>query len=238
MAVARRAVDLSRTLRGQAGLKIRQPLARLWLALPGRELAELDALLELVRAEANVKVVELIGDESELVDRGVKVLLPRVGKRLGAKIPEVMAAARGGPLRDPRRRLGDARRRDPRRRRGRDPGDAPPRHRGRPRRRPGRRHRHDADAGAAAPRATPASCRARSRTCARRPSWTSTTGSSCGSTASAPSWSRSSPPSPRTPSPTSCAARRRRPGCRWRPSVSRRGEARIALRRAGEALSR
>jgi len=96
MAVARKAVDLSRTLRGQAGLKVRQPLARLWLALPGRRLAELDALMELVRAEANVKDVELIGDESELVDRGVKVLLPRVGKRLGARIPEVMAAARAG----------------------------------------------------------------------------------------------------------------------------------------------
>ena len=96
MAVARRAVDLSRTLRGGAGLKMRQPLARLWLALPGRTLGEMDALLELVRAEANVKAVELIGDESELVDRGIKVLLPRVGRRLGARIPEVMAAARAG----------------------------------------------------------------------------------------------------------------------------------------------
>ncbi len=96
VAVARRAVDLSRTLRGNAGLKVRQPLARMWLALPGRDLAERDALLDLVRAEANVKVVELIGDESELVDRGVKVLLPRVGRRLGPKIPEVMAAAREG----------------------------------------------------------------------------------------------------------------------------------------------
>jgi isoleucyl-tRNA synthetase len=96
MALARRAVDLSRTVRGQAGLKVRQPLARLWLALPGREVGELDALLELVRGEANVKEVELIGDESELVDRGVKVLLPKVGKRLGARIPAVMAAARAG----------------------------------------------------------------------------------------------------------------------------------------------
>ena len=94
--VARRAVDLSRTLRGQAGLKVRQPLARLWLALPGATLAERDALLELIRGEANVKAVELIGDESELVDRGLKVLLPRVGKRLGPKIPAVMAAAREG----------------------------------------------------------------------------------------------------------------------------------------------
>jgi len=96
MALARRAVDLSRAVRGQAGLKVRQPLARLWLALPGRDVGELDALLELVRAEANVKDVERIGDESELVDRGVKVLLPRVGKRLGARIPAVMAAAREG----------------------------------------------------------------------------------------------------------------------------------------------
>ncbi len=96
MAMARRAVDLVRTLRGQSGLKVRQPLARLWLALPGGDLDERDALLELVRAEANVKTVELIGDESELVDRGVRVLLPRVGKRLGPKIPGVMAAAREG----------------------------------------------------------------------------------------------------------------------------------------------
>ena len=49
MDVARRAVDLSRTLRGQAGLKVRQPLARLWLALPGATLAERDALLDLIR---------------------------------------------------------------------------------------------------------------------------------------------------------------------------------------------
>jgi isoleucyl-tRNA synthetase len=96
MAVARKAVDLARTLRGQAGLKVRQPLARLWLALPGRELVERDALIELIRAEANVKAVELIGDDSALVDRAVKVLLPRVGRRLGAKIPAVMAAARDG----------------------------------------------------------------------------------------------------------------------------------------------
>ena len=96
MAVARKAVDLSRTLRGGAGLKMRQPLARLWLALPGRALAEPEALLELVRSEANVKDVVIIGDESDLVDRGVKVLLPRVGRRLGARIPGVMTAAREG----------------------------------------------------------------------------------------------------------------------------------------------
>jgi isoleucyl-tRNA synthetase len=96
MAVAMRAVDLVRTLRGQAGLKVRQPLARMWLAIPGPEPVEREALLALVADEVNVKSIELIGDESELVDRRVKPLLPKIGKKLGGAIPAVMAAAREG----------------------------------------------------------------------------------------------------------------------------------------------
>ncbi|MGA3057149.1 MAG: class I tRNA ligase family protein [Candidatus Limnocylindrales bacterium] len=96
MAVAMRAVDLVRTLRGGAGLKVRQPLARMWLAIPGPALVEGEALLTLVADEVNVKSIELIGDESELVDRRVKPLLPKIGKKLGGAIPAVMAAAREG----------------------------------------------------------------------------------------------------------------------------------------------
>jgi isoleucyl-tRNA synthetase len=98
MDVAMRAVDLVRTLRAQAGIRTRQPIGRLWLALPGGDIAEREALLALIAAEVNVKTIELIGDESALVERRVKVLLPKVGKRLGSKIPEVMAAARDGQV--------------------------------------------------------------------------------------------------------------------------------------------
>jgi isoleucyl-tRNA synthetase len=94
MATARRAVDLARTLRSQAGIRVRQPLARAWLALPGGELPARDELLELVRDEINVREVILIGDESELVERRVKPLLPRIGKKHGSAIPAIMAAAR------------------------------------------------------------------------------------------------------------------------------------------------
>ena len=94
MAVVMRVVDLVRTLRGQAGIKVRQPLARMWIALPGVELVERETLLALAADEVNVKAIELIGDESELVDRRVKPLLPRIGKKLGSAIPAVMAAAR------------------------------------------------------------------------------------------------------------------------------------------------
>jgi isoleucyl-tRNA synthetase len=96
MATTRRAVELVRTLRGQSALKLRQPLARLWLALPGGRLLERDALLALLADEVNVKSVELIGDESELVERRIKPLLPKIGKKLGGAIPAVMAAARAG----------------------------------------------------------------------------------------------------------------------------------------------
>jgi isoleucyl-tRNA synthetase len=98
MATARRAVELARTLRGTAGIRVRQPLARLWIALPGGDLLERDALLALVRDEVNVRSVELIGDESDLVERRVKPLLPKIGKRLGSAIPAVMAAARDGAV--------------------------------------------------------------------------------------------------------------------------------------------
>jgi len=94
MAMARTAVELARTLRGAAGIKTRQPLARMWLALPGGDLPDGAALLALVRDEVNVKTVELIGDESQLVERRVKPLLPRIGKTHGSAIPAIMAAAR------------------------------------------------------------------------------------------------------------------------------------------------
>ncbi|HET7677216.1 MAG TPA: class I tRNA ligase family protein, partial [Candidatus Limnocylindrales bacterium] len=105
MATLRRAVELGRTLRGQSGIKVRQPLARLWLALPGGRLGEgvaaaIEAeLLGLLADELNVKAVELIGDDSELVDRRVKPLLPVLGARgRGAEIPAIMAAARAGAV--------------------------------------------------------------------------------------------------------------------------------------------
>ncbi len=107
MADLRRAVELGRTLRGRAGVRVRQPLAKLWLAMPTGSLragAEggveaTDELLGLLADELNVKAVEIIGDESELVDRRVKPLLPVIGKRYREAIPAIMAAARANDVR-------------------------------------------------------------------------------------------------------------------------------------------
>jgi isoleucyl-tRNA synthetase len=105
MADLRRAVELGRTLRGQAGLKVRQPLGTLWLALPGGRLGGVAdesfraELLAQLADELNVKTVELIGDESELVERRVKPLLPVIGKKHGSRIPAIMNACRANEVR-------------------------------------------------------------------------------------------------------------------------------------------
>ena len=136
MADLRRAVDLGRTLRASAGIKVRQPLAQVWLALPGGRLgggavdaADEAALLELLADDLNVRAVTLIGDGSDLVERRVKVLLPILGQRgKGALIPAVMAAARANEveyLPDGGVRLGGH---ELARGRGGDPGDAPAGH--------------------------------------------------------------------------------------------------------------
>lgn len=98
MAIAQGAVELARTLRATAHLKTRQPLATAWIALPDRGLAIGDELLRLIADEINVKQVVVIDDDSALVERRVKPLLPRIGKRLGSAIPAVMAAARAGDV--------------------------------------------------------------------------------------------------------------------------------------------
>ena len=96
MARAQGVVDLARTLRASAHLKTRQPLATAWIAMPDRGVVIGEDLLRLIASEINVKEVVVIDDDSALVERRVKPLLPRIGARLGSAIPQIMAAARAG----------------------------------------------------------------------------------------------------------------------------------------------
>ena len=81
MASLLRAVELGRTLRGQAGIRTRQPLAKLWLALPGGSLgdgvaaSDRAALLELLSEELNLKAIEvtLTADDSKALDEASKL---------------------------------------------------------------------------------------------------------------------------------------------------------------------
>ena len=60
--------------------------------------ADAEALQNILADELNVKSVERVDDASGLFERRVKVLLPKVAKRLGASTQVVMQAARDGKV--------------------------------------------------------------------------------------------------------------------------------------------
>jgi isoleucyl-tRNA synthetase len=102
VALARRVVGLGRTARAGSEIRTRQPLRRVRVRLPAgmtafaadpRTAAELE---DQVRDELNVKEVELITEDSELVERALYPLLPVIGPRHGADVGRIMAAVRSG----------------------------------------------------------------------------------------------------------------------------------------------
>ena len=88
MALARRLTSLGRAARGEAGLKVRQPLARALVHLPAGH-AELTGDLEaVVRDELNVDVLEMAAELGQVLDYELvpnfRVLGPRLGPRVQA----------------------------------------------------------------------------------------------------------------------------------------------------------
>jgi isoleucyl-tRNA synthetase len=91
-----RAAELGRSVRSAAAIRTRQPLALARVVFAGE--TPHAELLEILADELNVKRVEPVTDASGLFERKVKVLLPKVGKRLGDKLQAVLAAARSGDV--------------------------------------------------------------------------------------------------------------------------------------------
>jgi isoleucyl-tRNA synthetase len=96
-------VGLGRTARAASEIRTRQPLRRMRVRLPtsasGALASEPAVAAELeshIRDELNVKELELITDDAELVDRALYPLLPVIGPRHGQDVARIMAAVRSG----------------------------------------------------------------------------------------------------------------------------------------------
>ena len=87
-----RAIELGRAARAQAKVKNRQPLRRAVIVATEAERAEIERLAELVRAELNVKELEFVSEEGELVRYAVKPNYRALGPRFGKAMPQVAAA--------------------------------------------------------------------------------------------------------------------------------------------------
>ncbi|MFD1730439.1 class I tRNA ligase family protein [Deinococcus malanensis] len=88
-----RVVSLGRAVRGQTGMRQRQPLPKVMLrARTSEQTAALGRFAEQIKEELNVKEVELLDQYAELVSYQLRPNLPLLGKKFGKAVPQVRAA--------------------------------------------------------------------------------------------------------------------------------------------------
>ncbi len=95
MAVARETVRLGLAARGQAKLKVRQPLRAAVVVAIGSEREAIERMAEIVREELNVKALRFVSDADELGEVEVKPNYRALGPRFGKRMPLVAAAVAG-----------------------------------------------------------------------------------------------------------------------------------------------
>jgi isoleucyl-tRNA synthetase len=91
MALARQVASLGLSARNTAGLKVRQPLARV-LVYAGGKATLSPELIEIVKDELNVKSFEFVEHAQKLVSYRIMPDNKQLGPRFGAKFPQVRAA--------------------------------------------------------------------------------------------------------------------------------------------------
>ncbi len=92
MEAVRRTVELGRAARAQAKVKLRQPLRKAVVVASDTERAAIERLAEVVASELNVKELDFVHTEAELVSYRVKPNYRSLGPRFGKNMPQVAAA--------------------------------------------------------------------------------------------------------------------------------------------------
>ncbi|MCB1042928.1 MAG: isoleucine--tRNA ligase [Acidobacteria bacterium] len=94
MQLARTIVNIGRSLRAKHDLKVRQPLRAMSVVVPSDQREAVKRLAEVVEEELNIKGVEVLEDETELVTYSARPNLKVLGPRLGKALRDVGAGVR------------------------------------------------------------------------------------------------------------------------------------------------
>src|SRR5580692_2676745 len=92
MALARETVRLGLAARGQAKIKVRQPLGEAVVVAEGRERGAIERLTDVVREELNVRSVRFVAAADELGSYEVKANYRTLGPLFGKDMPLVADA--------------------------------------------------------------------------------------------------------------------------------------------------
>ncbi len=95
MEKAQTIVNLARSLREKAQLKVRQPLSRILVPLLSEEnKSDIQSVQDIIKEELNIKEIEFVGDESDIVKRSAKPNFKSIGKKFGKLTQKVAGAIR------------------------------------------------------------------------------------------------------------------------------------------------
>jgi isoleucyl-tRNA synthetase len=95
MAIARETVRLGLAARGQAKIKVRQPLREAVVVAAGKEREAIERLAGVVRDELNVRCVRFVAGAEELGEWEAKANYRTLGPRFGKEMPHAAAAIAG-----------------------------------------------------------------------------------------------------------------------------------------------
>ena len=96
MRVAREVVSLCRSARNEAGLRVRQPLHRVIIVTQSQQRQEAIRMLEkLIVEEVNVRRVEFVDSDSQLMEKRAQPVFRNLGPKFGAKINHAADIIRG-----------------------------------------------------------------------------------------------------------------------------------------------
>jgi isoleucyl-tRNA synthetase len=94
MDVARTVSTVVLRMRNQIDINVRQPLSRIIIPMDEENRAIVEAVKDIILDEVNVKDIQIVDDDSDIVDKSAKPNFPKLGKRLGSKMKAVAAKVR------------------------------------------------------------------------------------------------------------------------------------------------
>ncbi|GAB6282442.1 MAG: isoleucine--tRNA ligase [Ignavibacterium sp.] len=94
MEIAQKVVYITRSMRAKLNLKIRQPLRKIMIVVPSSRKNALEEMKDVILEEVNIKEMEILKDDSEIVNKSAKPNFKAIGPKFGKLVNQVANAIR------------------------------------------------------------------------------------------------------------------------------------------------
>jgi len=89
MDIVQRVVYLTRSMRAKSNLKVRQPLSKIIVALDPKQRDAVEKMKDVILDEVNIKVLEVLEDDSSVVNKTAKANFKSIGPKFGKMVKKI-----------------------------------------------------------------------------------------------------------------------------------------------------